>query len=98
MGFYVLVWIDERRFYGDQFRENMGLYVNVNYEIERNFYVDQCDNLGYNFCDCFFDFYGCQNEVLNNQEYGNRGYDEDRYEDRDYECNGVQVNRNRYES
>lgn len=98
MGSYASVRTDERRPHGDQPRENMGSYANVNQEIERNSYADQRDNPGYNPRDRPPDSYGRQNEAPNNQEYGNRGHDEDRYEDRDYERNGVQVNRNRYES
>lgn len=98
MGSYASVRTDERRPHGDQPRENMGSYANVNQEIERNSYADQRDNPGYNPRDRPPDSYGRQNEAPNNQEYGNRGHDEDRYEDRDYERNGVQVNRNRYEN
>lgn len=98
MGSYASVRTDERRPHGDQPRENMGSYANVNQEIERNSYADQRDNQGNNPRDRPPDSYGRQNEASDNQGYGTRGRDEDRYEDRDYERNGVQVNRNRYES
>nr|XP_022324523.1 uncharacterized protein LOC111125238 isoform X2 [Crassostrea virginica] len=88
MGSYTSVRNDERRNHGEQMRENMGSYANVNQGNERNPYADQRDTQP--------NSYGRPTEASDNNGYGGRGNDNDRYEDRDLERN--EGNRNRFNS
>ncbi|XP_056010874.1 uncharacterized protein LOC130051869 isoform X16 [Ostrea edulis] len=87
MDSYTSVQPDDRKSNGVPNRENMGSYSNVHQE---NGY-----NQGtYNPPPRQPESYG-QNEVVENQGYGGRGRDDDRYEDRDFDPQG---NRNRFEN